>query len=278
MRYIVLLLILINLNCSYTICRKRINENGYLKKTRTIKSIVECTVNSEGFTESKIVFSFDGKGNLIKRVKFENDLELEVDLYQYDNGKLIEKCIGLYEHFDPEDSEYRCAYIENYQYDKFGQKIKSIVYDTSSLINPITKLYYYNNELNQVKVNCLKENGTLIDSYIYYYDIYNRLLSMKQMNEKGIVQKKIEYSYDQRGIIRKKIILNEKDKLVEKYLYRYDGEDNLTFEKLIQYLKRGKNKFKSKYHYNLLGDRIKETKYSKGKIIEVKNREIMYYE
>jgi len=277
MKYLVLLLAFVNFNCFYNTDKIRANENEYSERTRKIKTIVEYT-ESNGTRESRTEYAYDAEGNLTEIRKYKGQVELEINFYQYHNGKLVDKCIGLYEHFDPDDSEYRCAYSENIQYDGYGQKTKSIIYDTSSLTNPIIKSYIYHTQLNQVKVNSSTENKTYLGSDIYKYDSYNRLLNSKHLNEKGVVQKEIKYSYNRNGNLKKKIVFNEKNKLEKKHLYKYDHKDKLIVERYIQYSNTGKDKIKSEYDYNLFGNRIKETKYSNGKVISTKKREITYYD
>ena len=81
MKFLLTLLLFIHLS-SVPIASNAKAEAKCFQEKPTIKSIVESTIDKNGLIESKINFSFDLDGNLIKRVSLKGGEEIEVNLYQ----------------------------------------------------------------------------------------------------------------------------------------------------------------------------------------------------
>lgn len=228
---------------------KKIIESISYYNTKGKESKYERYSNGKPFVTWK--YFYDGNGNLIKELAYDNKMRVFNSLvFEYDSsgnqisrkqfdarGKMVVYQKREYNKknentklYNPTDSTFKEFILEmEYFYNEESKWSKILTYSKYSTLPYSTELYQYNDNGNLVKISVINNNDTSV-SCIYLYDDSKQLIEKNYPVEiekigtgKYMINtsaKKITYNYDKLGNLTEEKIFLEND-LIEKREHLY---------------------------------------------------------
>ncbi len=177
-------------------------------------------------------FIYDSTGFKLKKEEIYDGYILEqTDFYKDDNGVYIKKN----EYFDP-SVIFRTTYLHN----EFGQIINEITVERYG--NSLeSRDYNYDEFGNKIKTHIYGSSGLLTEKLeIIHYELKQRITKVRLDSAENIINE-IEIRLDDlyRPIVE--AIIDRDKRLIEKKVYKYDIFDRISSIKTYDMLRRGKN-------------------------------------
>lgn len=171
---------------------------------------------------SKVVFSRDDNGNLLKETYFDADgIEKESILFCHDrfghitqasffNGDHSPQVIGLGWHWTSKLKRKSEAVSVCYLYDNFGRPIKEWYLNSLGRMVPYNdmglfyKTWKYNTQGNLIKMSFINEDGSIRESTEYDYDLRGNTIGERHFGERGtpvveLGRFETKWQYDEAG-------------------------------------------------------------------------------
>ncbi len=139
--------------------------------------------------------------------------------------------------------------------------------------------YVYNKQGKKIGSEYFDEKGKHTTDYKYQYDALGRLkFSRAYSKETGKMLYGSEYDYDNRGNQYETASLNKDGEINDYYRREYNIYGLPVLENIVD--KNNKPTFKVRYEYMPCGtkDWVDQITYYNGKLSEIRNREVIYYE
>ena len=179
-------------------------------------------------TDEKV---YDGKGKLVNHTQIKNSYDQD--------GNVIEIASVLSGDAIINKSQTKKT---TYKYDKNGNRVEMIFFDTRGIAN-YKHFLKYNQNRKLIEESCFSSNGKSLYRDLYDYDINGNRALWDHFYSNGT--------------------------LVSKVIQKYDQDNNLTDNQFYEYSKDGKLTSESvlKYKYDLKRNKTEETSYnSKGEV------------
>jgi len=177
-------------------------------------------------------FIYDSTGLVLKKEEIYDGYILEqTDFFKNKNGVFIKNN----EYFDP-SVIFRTTYLHN----EFGQIINEITVERYGK-SLESRDYDYDNFGNKIKTNIYGSSGLLIEKLkTIHYELKQRITKVHLDSSENIINE-IEIRLDDlyRPIVE--AIIDKNKRLIEKKVYKYDIFDRVSSIKTYDMLRRGKN-------------------------------------
>ncbi len=254
--------------------------------------IKEIKYNSDDSIWHKYTYKYDKNGNVIE--KYEDDCFYRYT-YEYDKeGRIIEEC------------EYKSNVLNErclYEYNKFGKKIRSNIYDEKGclvwefidiyddekfiegknyregrLIGEVFKRYYENGNPKDC-ISIYDYDFGLSKKWISKFDINGNQISLdieEQIDNERFKKEKIKYYNDK---ILQKIVENYdiKNNLIDRCIYKYDDGCKVGVEEYSSNIDLSFT-YIYKYDFDEKGNWTKRVKYLENVPCEIIERTFEYFD
>ncbi|GIM57402.1 hypothetical protein CAPN006_17950 [Capnocytophaga canimorsus] len=249
-------------------------------------------------------YTYDLKGNIIKRVKWDtlgNPELKEITFYNTQNKKYYKE---TYEYYGENSTKTQ---IDTIIYNNNGQIVSHIIqgkyekqqtdYIYNQNNNKIQEKNYMDNALFYSKVFEYDKNNNLIhqktehhqkkeleEDLYFFYDNKNRLVKLEKRNDEGIIYEKNTYKYNAKGKVIKELTYNSDNKIIKSIIKEYHFNNQLkkqkytlennrkwiyTYDnggKVMEVFEQNDNKMSKKfYSYNDFGKELKIEKFDQNK-------------
>ena len=161
------------------------------KGDRTQKNVY----SSNGSLFSKNIYNYDAKAK-----------QLEVGIYDGDDGSLLMKIISKYDSKGNKVEENRCfsegsSCVKHvYKYDNKGNRVEESLYDVDGNLEN-KNICTYDSKGNRIEENCYAIDGSLSWKSVNTYDDKGNLIEWSRYASDGSLWQKAihKYDYDKRG-------------------------------------------------------------------------------
>lgn len=204
--------------------------------------------------DSIIKYEYDTKGNVIQETQYNEEGKgvSEYFEYKYDiNDTVMIK-------IEWNSSPFK---FDRTDYDKNGNLVEWKSYKEGNLWSCYK--CKYNSSGNEIESDSYDNDGSLLYSYKYEYDIKGNLVEQKQYYYYEDLGRKLNSSYrfwyDSNRNMTEKIFYDESGELWTSTKYEYDADGNMIEEKI--YNENGSLRTFSKYEYDINGNKINYKEY-----------------
>lgn len=162
-----------------------------------------------------------------------------------------------------------------YYYDDNGQKIKNYFYENDEIKEG--NEYHFDKEKNLLEIILFDDMRNQKRKSVHQYDKKGNEIEVKLFS-KDKLSKKITYEYDDKNNQKKAIFYNIEGDIIAEKTFKYDEKGNRIDEITSIQKDSSKIRYNFQYTYDKMDNWVKEELYQEGKLIQVTQREICYYE